>query len=177
MTRIRLAAMGLVGLICMSRFAVADAPSSNEGGLRPTVGLAVGPALMLKSKSHALGQFLQPVATLSVTVSWRTKFSLGGEVLALLDNNEHYRVIGAMASGTYTFLQGPRFGMGARLGVGLGNDADILNADLRGGSVAIYATAGFIAQWSVGGAWFLGVQVDTLNLATARLSPFVARKF
>jgi len=43
--------------------------------------------------------------------------------------------------------------------------------------VAIYATAGFKAHWSVGDAWLLGVNLDTLNLATARLAPFVARRF
>ena len=180
MTRIRRAAMGLVGLLCMSGFAgpaVAETAASQDVVVRPTVGFAVGPALMLKSKSRALGQFLQPVASVFVTVPWRSRFTVGGEVVALLDTNEHYRVIGALASGGYSFLQRPRFGMDAQLGLGLGNDADILNTDLRGGSVAIYATAGFKAHWSVGDAWLLGVNLDTLNLATARLAPFVARRF
>lgn len=180
MTRIRLAATVPVGLLCVLVFAVPVAAESSlpKGtDMRPTVGFAIGPALMLKSKSLALGQFVQPVATVSVTFPWRTRFAVGGEVLTLLESNEHYRVFGVMASGSYAFLQGPRFGVAPQLGIGLGRDADILNADLRGGSVAIYATAGLKAQWSVGDKWLLGLQVDTLNLATARLAAFVARRF
>lgn len=136
----------------------------------PTASFTVGPALMLHSKSKALSQFIQPMATLSVRWAWRARFGLGAQLLGLLNTNENYRVLGGLATGRYQLWQRGVFSTGISAGVGIGDNAHILNSDLRGGGLAGYATAGLDGRWLVLNSVCLGFEIDTLNLATARLA-------
>ena len=132
---------------------------------------------MLRSKSKALSQFIQPVATLSVRWAWRAHFELGAQLLGLLNTNEHYRVLGGLAIGRYQLWQTAAFSTGIDAAIGIGKDADILNGDLRGNGLGVYATSGLYGRWLVGEGLWIGADVDTLNLATVRVAVSLARTF
>jgi hypothetical protein len=99
---------------------------------------------------------------------------MGGQVVALLDTSRNYRVLGVLALARYAMWVGPRFSMGASLGIGPGYDANILRNGLSGGEgVALYGRMGVDARWRLGENHFLGVHLGSTNAATADVA-FVA---
>ena len=75
------------------------------------------------------------------------------------------------SSATGATPSSPRtFSLGALAGVGVGYDADILQADLTAsGAVLPYWLAGLDGRWLVAGRWLVGVEVAWQNAAVLEL--------
>ncbi|MDX2023720.1 MAG: hypothetical protein SF187_26010 [Deltaproteobacteria bacterium] len=151
--------------------------ASVEGMPRPTVGFGLGPAVLLKSQSHAVSHLIKPLASLYVRWPWRERFEFGAQAVALADDNQHYRVLGALGQARWQAWARGVFSTGFAAGLGAGHDADILHANLQGGGISVYGTAGVDARWNVGSRWAVAAEVDTLNLATVRLAACLSVRF
>lgn len=131
----------------------------------------VGPTFLLNSESNALPHLLKPMLALALRYSWLSSVELGGQVVALLDTDRNYRVLGALAQARYALWVRPSVSLGASLGVGPGYDANILRDGLSGGGgVTLYGRLGVDARWNVAETYFLGVHLGTTNAATADLA-------
>lgn len=142
------------------------------------VDASAGPAYLPRSRSHAVPHLFKPAARFGVRLAWTPRLELGGALLGLVDSNDHYRVLGAIAQARWALWAGTAFQVGASAGLGAGHDADILHTDLRAdGEVAAYGVVAVDARWSLGRQWLLGVEASTTNLAVAQLGALVGFRF
>lgn len=131
----------------------------------------VGPTFLLNSESNALPHLVKPLVALALRYTWLSSVEFGGQVLALLDADRNYRVLGALAQARYALWVRPKFSLGASLGVGPGYDANILRDGLSGGGgLTLYGRLAADARWNVARDYLLGVQVGTTKAATAELA-------
>jgi hypothetical protein len=59
----------------------------------------VGPAVLTKSRSSAIGHAVKPIARLGLRIELMPRLEAGGSVSGIVHSNEHYRVLGAVAHG------------------------------------------------------------------------------
>jgi hypothetical protein len=152
------------------------APASANGTL--VVDGQIGPALLLRSRSRAIGHGVKPIARLGLRTQIAPRLEVGGSVSALLDPSEHYRVLGGLATARFALWQRSAFSLGAALGLGAGHDADILHSDLDADApVAPYGTVAFDARWRIGDRWLLGAETGWDNLSIVRIGVLVGFRF
>jgi hypothetical protein len=137
----------------------------------------VGPALLLKSQSHAPRHLLKPDLRLGGRIAWSERWELGAAVDALLDSSEHYRVLGLMAQARFAPLVVGPFSLGASGALGVGYDADILHASLEAnGRVAPYGFVALDGRCQVG-RWLVGAEGALQNFAIVQLGALVGVRF
>jgi hypothetical protein len=142
----------------------AAAPFSSAAP-RLIVDARVGPALLLRSQSHALRHVLKPDLRLGARIGYGERWEFGAAVDALLDGSEHYRVLGLMGQARFAVVRATAFSLGASAALGAGYDADILHSSLQAeGRVAPYYVAALDARWRVG-RWLLGGEAGYQNAA------------
>jgi hypothetical protein len=130
-----------------------------------TVDARVGPALLLRSQSHALRHVLKPDLRLGARIGYRERWEFGAAVDALVDGSEHYRVLGLMGQARFAVLQAAAFSLGVSAALGAGYDADILHSSLQAdGRVAPYYFAALDGRWRVS-RWLVGVEAGYQNAA------------
>ncbi len=148
----------------------AVAPASAQPGADLVADAVVGPAFLGQSESHAIGHAFKPAARLGLRAALAPRWELGGALSGIVDDSEHYRVVGLLAQGRFALWQRPVFSLGANLALGLGNDADILHEGLRGGDgLLAYGFAAVDARWIVASRWLIGAEAAWENLSIARL--------
>lgn len=124
-----------------------------------------GPAVLLRSQSHAAAHLFKPDLRLGARLNWGERWEFGGTVSALLAGSEHYRVLGLMGSARFAALEFGIFSLGASAALGAGYDADILHTSLDAdGSIAPYYFAALDGRWRIG-PWLVGVEGAFQNLA------------
>lgn len=129
---------------------------------------------MTRSKSTALEHLFKPTLRLGGRATLGERFEVGGAFTALLDTNEHYRVLGFLAHARFAVIATRRFSLGAGLAFGLGSDADILHTELRAdGTVAPYGFAALDARFSLSHHWFLSAEIAYENFALLHLGVVV----
>lgn len=157
---------------------VLPVPLAKADGPAWTADATLGPTLLLRSKSKAVGHLLKPHLVATVRRTVLPGLTLGGGVSAILDSSEHYRVLGALAVARYAVVDGPGFSFGPSLALGLGYDADILHDDLRAsGKVAPYGFLAADARWNLGTRWQLGAELGWENLSMLRLGLLVGMRW
>jgi hypothetical protein len=133
-----------------------------------------GPAFLTTSRSRAIGHGFKPMARFGLRLEVRPRLELGAAISALVDGNEHYRVLGALAHGRFALWQRPTFSLGVALALGAGYDADILHGDLRGGSgVLPYGFVAVDGRWLLLGRGLVGVEAGAENLSIIRLGVLI----
>lgn len=138
----------------------------------------LGPAFLLQSRSKAVGHLFKPLLTLNLTHAWRPRWELGGAIVALIDTNHHYRILGVLGTARYGLWQGRATSLGASLGLGAGANADILHEDLNGkAAIAPYLQGAADLRWQLSPAWSVGAQAALLNTAALSLSAAIGRAF
>jgi hypothetical protein len=138
----------------------------------------VGPTLLLRSKSKAVGHLFKPHLAATVRRTVLPGLSVGGGVTAILDTSKHYRVLGGLAVARYAVVNGPVFSFGPSVGLGLGYDADILHDDLSAsGKVLPYGFLAADARWNLGTRWQLGTELGWENLSMLRLGLLVGMRW
>ena len=144
----------------------ANAPAAvNSSAQRFTVDARLGPALLLRSQSHAVRYLLKPDLRLGARMAWKERWEFGGAVDALLDGSEHYRVLGLMGQARFAAIQLSSFSLGLSGAFGAGYDADILHSSLQAdGRVAPYYLVGLDGRWQIG-RLLLGVEGAYQNAA------------
>jgi hypothetical protein len=148
--------------------------SAEEAQPRWATSAVVGPTLLLRSKSKAVGHLLKPHSLLSARRTLWPRLEVGGALTAILDSSEHYRVLGGLALARYAIVDGPGFSLGATAALGLGYDADILHKDLKASSTVIpYGYLATDGRWTLGRRWQLGAEAGWENLSMLRLGVLV----
>ncbi len=140
--------------------------------------LQLGGAYLMHTQSKAVGHLFKPQLSLSLRHRAHQRYELGGSVLALLDKNEHYRVLGLQATARRDLWVARTFSWGVLLGLGAGYNADILHRDLNArASLAFYGSLATDVRWQLQGAWQLGARVELVNVALVNLGLTVGRRF
>jgi hypothetical protein len=148
------------------------APASADGTL--VVDGQIGSALLLQSRSQAIGHGVKPTARLGLRTQIAPRLEVGGSLSALLDTSEHYRVLGGLATARFALWRRPAFSVGAGLGLGAGYNADILHSDLDAEApVAPYGTVAFDARWRIRDRWLIGAEAGWDNLSMVRIGMLV----
>lgn len=138
----------------------------------------LGPALLLQSRSRAIGHGVKPTARLGIRTQIAPRLEVGGALSALLDTSEHYRVLGGLATARFALWRRPAFSLGAALGLGAGYNADILHSDLDSDApVAAYGMVAFDARWQLGARWLIGAEAGWDNLSIVRIGALVGLRF
>jgi len=153
----------VAGLVSALAFPLAASESSS---VREFVADArLGPALLLRSQSHALRYLWKPDLRLGARVAWNDRWEFGAALDALLDASAHYRVLGLMAHARFAPIRVASFSLGASAGLGAGYDADILHSSLVGTErVVPYEFLALDARWHIHRA-FLGAEVAYQSFA------------
>jgi hypothetical protein len=137
----------------------------------------LGPALLLRSQSHAVGHLLKPDLRLGVRLAWKDRWEFGAAVDTLLDGSEHYRILGLMGHARFAAIQLGFFSLGLSGAIGAGYDADILHSSLQaGGRVAPYYFVALDGRWRVG-RFLIGAEGACQNLAVLQAGLLVGFRF
>lgn len=156
--------------LLLSAVFICGAASSAAAERRYVLDVVVGPAFLTKSRSRAIGHGFKPAARIGLRVGLLPRLEVGGTVSGIVDESEHYRVVGGLAHGRFALWQRPAFSVGTSLAVGAGYDADILHSSLEArGRILPYGFAALDARWFVRPGWLVGVEAGWENLSTVRL--------
>lgn len=171
----------LVVLLALGLWATdgpAQAQEHPPDGPRWLAELQLGGAHLMHTRSNAVGHLFKPQLSVSLRHQVGCRYELGGSLLALLDENEHYRVLGVQATARRDLWMGRAFSWGVLLSLGAGYNADILHRDLKAGApLALYGSLATDVNWRLHGAWQLGARVGLLNVALINLGLTVGRRF
>jgi hypothetical protein len=130
----------------------------------------LGAAMLMKSRSKALGHLFKPDLLVSARRTLGERLEAGAALSALIAGSEHYRVLGLLAHARYAVWRPGRVSLGISGALGAGHDADILHRDLSAdGSVAPYGFVAADGRWAIGQRWFVGLEVGFENLSMLQL--------
>jgi hypothetical protein len=168
--------MVLGGLVFAPAMAAASMNKATDRSLVADV--AVGPAMLLKTKSKAPAHLLKPALRLGVRWQLCDRLEIGGALTGLVSTSEHYRVLGVLGHARYALWQRPRFDLGVSAALGAGTDADILHKDLKAsGTILPYGFVALDGRWALGQNWLLGAEVGFENLGMLRLGLLFGRRW
>lgn len=166
----------VLGTVAAAASAAAGAEAAAEGGVAGEIDGAFGPALMMRSRSNALGHLFKPMAVVGWSWPLTERWWLGPGITGVLSANEHYRFIGLFGRARGVLWQGSRLAWSGALSLGGARDADILHPDLHADrSVTVYGAIETDLRWRWGNGWQAGVALGWANLAIARLGLVVSR--